>query len=714
MNVWPGSPSPPGATPDGDGTNFSLWSRAATRVELCLFDEDGTETRVDLPASTDHRWHGYVPDVGPGQRYGYRVHGPYQPRDGHRCNPHKLLLDPYARAVDGEVVWHDAIHGYPADEGFDAARGDRPDETDSAPWMAKGVVVDDGFDWGDDIRPDVPLTESVIYEVHVKGFTAAHPDVRPELRGTFAGMASPAAIAHLKELGVTAVELLPVNLALPERDLVERGLTNYWGYNPISWFAFDPRLAAADTPQGVLDEFKGMVKLLHQAGIEVLLDVVFNHTGEGSHLGPTVSLRGIDNWSYYRLSADDRRFCANYSGCGNTVELRTPQTVQLVCDALRWLVTECHVDGFRFDLATTLARDTEGFDPEGLFLTVVGQDPVLRDVKLIAEPWDVGPGGYQLGGFPPPWSEWNDRFRDTIRDYWRGVDESLPELAARLAGSQDRFAHNGRQPVASINLVTSHDGFTLRDLVSYNERHNEANGYDNTDGHSHERSWNCGVEGPTDDPQVNALRSRQQRNLLATLLLSQGVPMLLGGDEMGRSQGGNNNAYCQDNEISWFDWGNGDDDGGPDEDLLDFSRQLIAFRKAHPVLRRRRWFEGRSIRGTKLDDIGWFRPDGEEMDDDDWDVGHARSLAVFLNGRGIDTPGPQGEPIVDDDLMVIFNAAPDTVPFDLPSALGDGWTVVVDTAGEGWLTDPPAAPETLDVEGRSLVILLRSAATTTR
>ena len=706
MNVWPGSPSPPGATPDGDGTNFSLWSRAATRVELCLFDEDGTETRVDLPASTDHRWHGYVPDVGPGQRYGYRVHGPYQPRDGHRCNPHKLLLDPYARAVDGEVVWHDAIHGYPADEGFDAARGDRPDETDSAPWMAKGVVVDDGFDWGDDIRPDVPLTESVIYEVHVEGFTAAHPDVRPELRGTFAGMASPAAIAHLKELGVTAVELLPVNLALPERDLVERGLTNYWGYNPISWFAFDPRLAAADTPQGVLDEFKGMVKLLHQAGIEVLLDVVFNHTGEGSHLGPTVSLRGIDNWSYYRLSADDRRFCANYSGCGNTVELRTPQTVQLVCDALRWLVTECHVDGFRFDLATTLARDTEGFDPEGLFLTVVGQDPVLRDVKLIAEPWDVGPGGYQLGGFPPPWSEWNDRFRDTIRDYWRGVDESLPELAARLAGSQDRFAHNGRQPVASINLVTSHDGFTLRDLVSYNERHNEANGYDNTDGHSHERSWNCGVEGPTDDPQVNALRSRQQRNLLATLLLSQGVPMLLGGDELGRTQGGNNNAFCQDNEISWFDW----DD--VDQDLFRWTREMIAFRQRHPVFRRRHWLVGRLGDAHETDyDTAWLTAHGDEMSEADWHTASTTTLQVVLNGHATKRRGDRGEPLRDDTLLLLLNAEHEPHTFRLPEDFGDRWRLVLDTAdgkppGDE-RTDVRAAGTPVSLLGHHLLLFAR-------
>ncbi len=674
MNIWPGSPDPPGATPDGDGTNFSLWSRVATRVELCLFDEDGTETRVDLPSATDHRWHGYVPDVGPGQRYGYRVHGPYEPREGHRCNPHKLLLDPYAKAVDGEVVWHDAIHGYPAAEGLAAAKLDVPDTTDSAPYVPRGVVVHDGFDWEDDRRPDVPLTESVVYEVHVKGFTATHPDVPEDLRGTFAGMAHPAAIAHLKDLGVTAVELLPVNLALTEKDIAQRGLVNYWGYNPLSWFALDPRLAAADEPQAVLDEFKGMVKLLHRAGIEVLLDVVFNHTGEGSHLGPTLSLRGIDNWAYYRLSADDRRFFANYSGCGNTVDLRTPHAVQLVADALRWLVTECHVDGFRFDLATSLGRGTEGFDPEGLFLTVVGQDPVLREVKLIAEPWDVGPGGYQLGGFPAPWSEWNDRFRDTIRDYWRGVDESLPELAARLAGSEDRFAHNGRQPVASINLVTSHDGFTLRDLVSYDERHNEANGYDNTDGHSHERSWNCGVEGETDDPQVTTLRARQQRNLLSTLFLSQGVPMLLGGDELGRTQHGNNNAFNQDNEISWFDW----DD--VDEDLLAFTTGLIAFRQRHPVFRRRHWLVGR-LGGHEADyDTAWLTAVGIEMSEADWHTASTTTLQMVLNGKATKRRGDRGEPLRDDTFLLLLNAEHEPHAFRLPDGFGDSWRLVLDTA----------------------------------
>nr|WP_205712155.1 glycogen debranching protein GlgX [Euzebya rosea] len=708
LRLWPGNPYPLGATFDGVGTNFSLFSEHADAVDLCLFDDDGREQRVRMAEVTGYCWHAYLPDVGPGVRYGYRVHGEYDPATGHRFNPAKLLLDPYAKAVAGSYEWDPAVFAYTFGD------PDSRNDDDSAPFVPRSVVVNPWFDWEGDRLLRTPMHESVIYEVHVKGFTATHPDIPENLRGTYAGLATEPAIAHLRSLGVTAVELLPVHQFVHHAHLEERGLRNYWGYDSIAYLA--PHEEYASTPRvgGQVQEFKQMVKALHAEGIEVILDVVYNHTAEGNHLGPHLSLRGIDNAAYYRLMEDDPRYYMDYTGTGNSLDARSPFVLQLIMDSLRYWVTEMHVDGFRFDLASTLARELHDVDKLSGFFDIIQQDPVISQVKLIAEPWDIGEGGYQVGNFPPVWSEWNGRYRDTVRDFWRGEPATLGEFAQRFTGSSDLYQSDTRRPVASINFVTAHDGFTLADLVSYNDKHNEANGEDGNDGTDDNRSWNHGEEGPTDDPEVLALRARQQRNVLATLLLSQGVPMLLGGDEMGRSQGGNNNAYCQDNEISWFDWGNGDQDGGPDEDLLAFTSQMIAFRKAHPVLRRRRWFEGRSIRGTKLDDIGWFRPDGQEMDDDDWDVGHARSLAVFLNGRGIDTPGPQGEPIVDDDLLVIFNAAPDTVPFQLPEAIADGWTVVVDTAGEGWLADPPAAPGTLEVEGRSLVILLRPAAATTR
>lgn len=704
--MWPGRPTPLGATPDADGTNFSVFSWNAERVELCLFDDD-VETRVELQTVTDHRFHGYVPGVGSNQRYGLRVHGPYEPRAGHRCNPDKLLLDPYARAVDGDFVWHDAVHGYPVADGPDGALGDRRSRTDSAPWVKRGVVVDDRFDWGDDdaVRPRTDIADTVVYEVHVKGFTQRHPDVPPELRGTYAGLAHPAAIQHLTDLGVTAVQLLPVHAKVSEHELVQRGLVNYWGYNSLSWFAVEPSYAASTAPQQVLDEFKGLVKLLHAAGIEVILDVVYNHTAEGSLHGPTLSWRGIDNAAYYRLSPDDRRWTQNYSGCGNTLDTRTPSVVQLVLDSLRYFVTECHVDGFRFDLATSLGRGEHGFDSHGAFLTAVHQDPVLADVKLIAEPWDVGPGGYQAGAFPPPWCELNDRFRDTIRDYWRGVDESLPEFAGRLAGSRDRYEHNGRHPFASVNIVTSHDGYTLRDLVSHERRHNEANGYDNTDGHGDERSWNCGVEGETDDEEVLALRSRQQRNLLATLLLSQGTPMLLGGDELGRTQQGNNNAFCQDNELSWYDW----DD--VDADLLAFTSGLVRFRREHPALRRRHWLVGRLGDPQIEYDTAWLTVDGVDMDERDWHYGTSGTLQMVLNGDAITRRDTRGVPLRDDTLLLLFNAGDEPRTFTLPGAVfGDAWAVTLDTA----VARPPgvtsrrvAAGGRLTVDDHALVVLVQ-------
>src|SRR5687767_13901634 len=612
MRLWPGQPFPLGATYDGTGTNFSLFSEVATGVDLCLFDDDGpngemTEECIPLTEVTALCWHGYLPNVSPGQRYGFRVHGPYEPSAGHRCNPNKLLLDPYAKAIEGEVKWDPAVFGYPLG-GDDLTM----DERDSGPFVPKAVVTNPFFDWGVDRPPRTPWHETVVYETHVKGFTKLHPDVDEDARGTYAGLAHPAAIEHLKSLGVTAVELMPVHQFIQDHYLQEKGLRNYWGYNSIGFLAPHNDYAARGQRGEQVGEFKNMVRALHEAGIEVILDVVYNHTAEGNHLGPTLSLKGIDNAAYYRLVSDDPRYYMDYTGTGNSLNMRHPHTLQLVMDSLRYWVTEMHVDGFRFDLASTLARGLHEVDRLSAFFDLIQQDPVVSQVKLIAEPWDIGEGGYQVGNFPPLWSEWNGKYRDVVRDFWRGENAALPEFASRITGSSDLYQADGRHPSASINFVTAHDGFTLADLVSYNDKHNEANGEGNRDGESHNRSWNCGAEGPTDDPEIRALRRRQQRNFLATLFLSQGTPMILGGDEMGRTQGGNNNAYCQDNEISWYDW------EAVDEDLLAFSKQLIALRNEHPVFRRRQFLHGTEEEGSGLPDAWWFRPDGRRMTGRDW------------------------------------------------------------------------------------------------
>jgi glycogen operon protein len=669
MEIWPGSPYPLGATFDGAGTNFSLFSEVATRVELCLFDAQGREQRVDLPEVTAFCWHGYLPRARPGQRYGFRVHGPYEPARGQRCNPAKLLLDPYAKAIAGELAWDASVFGYPLGD-----PDGPPDQRDSAPYVPRSVVINPFFDWNNDRPPRTDWHNTVIYEAHVKGFSARHPDIPEEMRGTYAALAHPVVVEYLQKLGVTALELMPVHQFVSEHFLVERKLSNYWGYNSIGYLAPHAAYSTSGGPGDAVLEFKHMVKTLHRAGIEVILDVVYNHTAEGDHRGPTLCFRGIDNAAYYRLSPESPAHYQDYTGCGNSLNMRNPQVLQMIMDSLRYWVLEMHVDGFRFDLAAALARELHAVDRLSAFMDLIQQDPTLNGVKLIAEPWDIGEGGYQVGNFPPRWSEWNGKYRDAVRDYWRGQDQMLGEFANRFTGSSDLYASNGRRPYASVNFVTAHDGFTLRDLCSYDQKHNEQNGEENRDGESHNRSWNCGVEGETDDRAVLALRGRQQRNLLATLLLSQGVPMLLAGDELGRTQRGNNNGYCQDNELSWLDWEH------RDEDLLEFTRSLLAFRKAHPVLRRRKWFQGASIRGSKLSDIGWFRPDGEEMHENDWNAVFAKSLGVFLNGKGIPSRDPFGRRIVDDSFYVIFHCGPDPLDFTLPRALGDGrWRHVLDS-----------------------------------
>jgi isoamylase len=699
VKTWPGKPYPLGATYDGSGTNFSVFSEVAEKVELCLFDENGAETRVDLPELTGFCWHGYVPGVKPGQRYGYRVHGPWAPEHGHRCNPNKLLLDPYAKAVAGEVNWNEAAFPYR----FEKPEGS-VNEEDSAPYVPRSVVIDSSFDWGNDKPLRKPLHETMIYEVHVKGFTARHPDIPSEIRGTYAGLAHPAAVEHLAGLGITAVELLPVHQFIHDAHLVEWGLRNYWGYNSIGYLAPHNGYASRGQLGQQVQEFKQMVKTMHDAGLEVILDVVYNHTAEGNHLGPMLSLKGIDNAAYYRLVDEDRRYYMDYTGTGNSLNMRHPHVLQLIMDSLRYWVLEMHVDGFRFDLASTLARELHEVDRLSAFFDLVQQDPVVSQVKLIAEPWDLGEGGYQVGNFPPQWSEWNGKYRDCVRDFWRGEDRTLGEFAYRFTGSSDLYERTTRRPNASINFVTAHDGFTLNDLVSYNEKHNEANGEENRDGESHNRSWNCGEEGATDSPDILALRDKQKRNFLATLFLSQGVPMLLGGDELGRTQGGNNNGYCQDNEISWFDWENAD------EALLEFTRNLIRFRSEHPVFMRRGWFLGRAIHGGGVEDIGWFTPEGIEMAEKNWGEGFAKSVAVFLNGGAIAYPGPRGEKIVDDSFLVLFNAHYESIPFTLPGAeWGKRWIRVLDTAGGGFVGDKreSAAKEEISVQSRSLVLLRR-------
>ncbi len=676
--VWPGKPYPLGATWDGQGVNFALFSEHATRVELCLFDSPGDEyesERIEMPLQTDDVWHVYIPYLKPRQLYGYRVYGPYEPGHGLRFNPNKLLIDPYAKAINGKIVWNDTMYGYPiGDDHADMAF----DSRDSAPFVPRCVVVDDAFPWGDDRPLDIPLHKSIIYEMHAKGFTQTHPDVPEHMRGTYAGLASPPVIEYLQSLGITAVELLPVHQHVDDRFLVDRGLTNYWGYNTLGFFAPEVTYSSPELPGEQVYEFKAMVKTLHAAGIEVILDVVYNHTAEGNHLGPTLSWRGIDNQAYYRLVHEDPRYYMDYTGTGNSLNMLNARSLQMIMDSLRYWVTEMHVDGFRFDLAATLARGLHEADRLSSFFDVIHQDPVISQVKLIAEPWDVGPGGYQVGNFPVLWSEWNGKYRDTVRRFWRGDESQVAELAYRLSGSSDLYQHNGRRPYASINFVTAHDGFPLRDLVSYNHKHNEANGEGNRDGDDHNNSWNCGVEGPTNDPEIKALRERQMRNFLATLLLSQGVPMLLAGDEFGRTQGGNNNAYCQDNEISWLNW-NLSDEG---QRLLSYTRWLVQVRNQHPVLHRRRFFQGRRIHGRDIHDIIWYRPDGREMDDEEWNNGLVRCLGMLLNGQAMDDWNERGELVRDEILMLMINAYHESIPFLLPGRprKNPPWELLLDTA----------------------------------
>ncbi len=694
--VWPGQPYPLGATWDGAGVNFALFSEHAEQVELCLFDPKGRREIecIALPEQTDRVWHGYLPDIRPGQLYGYRVHGPYRPEDGHRFNPHKLLLDPYAKAIVGPIKWSDAHFGYKADSRREDLSLDR---RDSAPGMPKCQVIDPAFTWGDDRPPKTPWHETVIYELHVKGFTQQHPGIPAHLRGSYAALATEPVIAHFKRLGITAVELMPVHAFVDDRFLVEKGLRNYWGYNSIGYFAPDLRYSA----YGDIHEFKTMIKALHAHGIEVILDVVYNHTAEGNHLGPTLSFRGIDNAAYYRLT-DDRRFYKDYTGCGNTLNMMHPRVLQLIMDSLRYWVQEMHVDGFRFDLASALARELHEVDKLGAFFDIIHQDPVLSQVKLIAEPWDLGEGGYQVGNFPVGWTEWNGRYRDVMRDYWRGEGGLIGEFATRITGSSDLYAHSGRRPYASINFITCHDGFTLCDLVSYNDKHNEANLEDNRDGEAHNRTWNCGVEGPTADPAIQALRLRQKRNFLATLIFSQGVPMLAAGDELGRTQGGNNNAYCQDNAISWLDWAHAD------RDMLDFVATCLALRAAHPILRRRRFFQGRDIHGQGIKDIVWLKPDGTEMSDDEWQHHHARCLGVYLAGTAMDEVDSRGQRIVDDDFLLLFNAHHEPLPFTMPALhSGAAWTALLDTARPNGLAlhDSFAAACNYPLMARSFALL---------
>ncbi|MBC3988529.1 glycogen debranching protein GlgX [Streptomyces sp. AC563] len=720
MQVWPGQSYPLGATYDGAGTNFAVFSEVAQRIELCLLHDDGSHETVELRETDAFVRHAYLPGVMPGQRYGFRVYGPYAPEWGHRCNPAKLLLDPYAKAVSGQIDWDEAVYGY------HFGRPERRNDLDSAPHTMSSVVVNPYFDWGDDRPPRTDYHRTVIYEAHVKGLTMRHPGLPDELRGTYAALAHPAVIEHLTELGVTTLELMPVHQFVQDHRLVDEGLANYWGYNTIGFFAPHNAYASwGDRGQQVL-EFKSAVRALHAAGIEVILDVVYNHTAEGNHLGPTLSFRGLDNASYYRLGEDPRTY-TDTTGTGNSLLMRHPHVLQLIMDSLRYWVTEMRVDGFRFDLAATLARQFHEVDRLSSFFDLVQQDPVVSRVKLIAEPWDVGEGGYQVGNFPPLWTEWNGKYRDTVRDLWRGQPRTLAEFGSRLTGSSDLYQSDGRRPLASINFVTCHDGFTLRDLVSYDRKHNEANGEDNRDGENDNRSWNCGVEGESRDPAVRELRARQMRNLVATLLLSQGVPMLSHGDEFARTQHGNNNAYCQDNELAWVRWPRRPDPA-PDEEsereperdvdrealrMLEFTRTLVWLRRDHPVFRRRRFFHGRPVAGTHdaLSDIAWFTAEGEPMRQRDWQAAHANSLMVFLNGNAISEPGPRGERVRDDSFLLLFNAHSAPLTFTVPPRHGRRWQVVVDTARPDGV--PPgagptvAAGDRLTLVDRSLLVLQR-------
>ncbi|WP_432476193.1 glycogen debranching protein GlgX [Nocardioides sp. GXQ0305] len=699
MQVWPGNAYPLGATYDGRGTNFALFSEVAERVELCLFEVGPrggfTEQRIELTEVDAYVWHGYLPEVGPGQRYGYRVHGAYEPERGLRCNPNKLLLDPYAKATTREIDWDQSLFGYTFGD------PDSRNDDDSAAHMTLGVVINPYFDWEGDRHPRTPYNESIIYEAHVKGLTELHPDVPEQYRGTYAGLAHPAVIEHLQKIGVTAIELMPVHQFIQDSTLLEKGLRNYWGYNTLSFFAPHSAYAASGEGQQV-QEFKAMVKALHAAGIEVILDVVYNHTAEGNHLGPTLSFKGIDNPAYYRLVEDDQRYYMDYTGTGNSLNVRQPHSLQLIMDSLRYWVTEMHVDGFRFDLAATLAREFYDVDKLSTFFEMVQQDPVVSQVKLIAEPWDIGPGGYQVGGFPPLWTEWNGAYRDTVRDFWRG-EPSVGTFASRLAGSADYYEHSGRRPIASINFVTAHDGFTLRDLVSYNEKHNEANGEDGNDGESHNRSWNHGVEGPTDDPEVLELRARAQRNFITTLLLSQGVPMLLHGDELGRTQQGNNNTYAQDSELSWVHWDK------VDQPLVEFTAAVARLRAEHPTFRRKRFFTGTTVRtgdGTRLNDIVWLDVDATPMEGEDWQADGGAVLGMYLNGHGIPGTDPTGNPVTDDHFLLWFNAGAEPVSATLPSEeYAAAWDVVIDTGDAVGDDRPHPAGAVVELAGRSVVVL---------
>lgn len=699
--IYPGGAFPLGATWDGKGVNFALYTENATSVELCLFKNINDELEYLKIPVTEHNnliWHVYLPGIKPGQLYAYRVQGPYEPQNGHRFNPNKLLIDPYTKAIAGVIDWNDALFGYEignADEDLSFSK------MDSAPFIPKSVVIDPHFDWGDDKHPKVPYYNTIIYEAHIKGFTKLHPDIPENLRGTYAGLAHPVSIAYLKKLGITAIELMPVHYFLSDRHLREAGRTNYWGYNTINFFAPDARYAAGDKINDQVAEFKNMVKELHKANIEVILDVVYNHTGEGSHLGPTLSFRGVDNASYYRLTEENKRYYNDYTGTGNTLNANLPNVLRLMMDSLRYWILEMHVDGFRFDLAATLARELHEVNRLSAFFDIIHQDPIISQVKLIAEPWDIGEGGYQIGKFPPGWAEWNGKFRDDIRDFWNGSESMLADFAGRITGSSDLYEEY-RRPTASINFITAHDGFTLNDLVSYNDKHNEANGENNQDGESHNRSWNCGMEGPTDDQGVNELRSRQKRNFLTTLFLSQGVPMLVAGDEMGRTQQGNNNAYCQDNEISWLDWTH------QDTELQEFTCQLIHLRREHAAFSRKSWFKGEPVKGDGIEDIAWFLPDGSQMTDEHWQQDFAKSVAVFLNGQGLHAVNSEGNKVIDDNFYIIFNAHHEPLDYKLPeNKYSIDWQVLVDTSKPVFNSTDKVykAGEVIHVEGRSVILL---------
>ncbi|MBF0933522.1 MAG: glycogen debranching protein GlgX [Actinomyces graevenitzii] len=699
--IWPGSRAPLGATFDGSGTNFALYSAVATKVELCLFDREGNENRIELTEVDNDVWHCYLPGIAPGHQYGYRVYGPYDPANGHRCDPSKLLLDPYAKAISGTVKNDPSLFSY------DFADPTQRNEEDSADSTMRSVVVSPFFDWGRDRPPAHPYNETIIYEAHVKGFTKLHPDIPKELQGTYLGLAHPAAIKHLTDLGVTAIELMPVHQFVNDTSLQDKGLSNYWGYNTIGFFAPHNGYATYGQNGHQVNEFKTMVKNLHEAGIEVILDVVYNHTAEGNHMGPTLSFRGIDNASYYRLVDGDQAHYFDTTGTGNSLLMRSHAVLQLIMDSLRYWVTEMHVDGFRFDLASTLARQFHEVDKLSTFFELIAQDPVLSGVKLIAEPWDVGDGGYNVGEFPALWSEWNGKYRDTMRDFWRGEPSTLGEFAARISGSADLYQHSGRAPMASINFITAHDGFTLNDLVSYNNKHNEANGEGNADGESNNRSWNCGEEGPTEDPEVLSLRSRQIKNFLTTMFFSQGVPMICHGDEMGRTQAGNNNVYCQDNELSWVNWNL----NATQQDLLHFTRKVIKLRKDHPVLRRRRFFYGDAAHGgeSKLQEIGWLRPSGEHMRDEDWTAWYARSLMVYVNGHAISEPNLHGEKIVDKSFLLLVNASEEDIEFTIPTeptGSSKAWKVVIDTQPTKGLPRKLKPKAKVEVESHSLCLLM--------